>query len=99
MPDYTYLLRCADGSLYCGWTNDLKKRFAAHRAGTASKYTRARLPVEPVYAERCDSKQDAMRREYAIKRFSKAQKEALLLSEKNLLKEDKNWFFDDEKTD
>lgn len=48
MAAYTYLLRCADGSLYCGWTNDLQKRFAAHNAGTASKYTRSRLPVEPV---------------------------------------------------
>ena len=85
MGSFTYLLRCADGSLYCGWTNDLMKRFAAHNAGTASKYTRARLPVEPVYAEECESKQEAMQREYAIKQLSKEQKEALLLSDKNIL--------------
>ena len=85
MADYTYLLRCADGSLYCGWTNDLKKRLAAHNAGTASKYTRSRRPVEPVYAELHDSKQEAMRREYRIKRLSREEKEALILSDSNIL--------------
>lgn len=83
---FTYLLRCADGSLYCGWTNDLEKRFAAHNGGTASKYTRARLPVKPVYAEENNSKQEAMRREYAIKHMTKAQKETLIRSDKNCLK-------------
>lgn len=86
--NYVYLLRCSDGSLYCGWTNDLEKRFAAHRAGTASKYTRARLPVEPVYAERCDSKQDAMRREYAVKQLTRAEKLALIDSDQNILRVD-----------
>lgn len=85
MGDYTYLLRCADGSLYCGWTNDLEKRLAAHNAGTASKYTRSRLPVEMVYAEAHDSKQEAMRREYRIKRLSREEKEALILSDTNIL--------------
>ena len=84
--NYTYLLRCADGSLYCGWTNDLEKRFAAHNAGTASKYTRSRLPVEPVYVEASDTKQEAMRRERAIKRLSKAEKEELIRSKKNIIK-------------
>lgn len=84
--NYTYLLRCADGSLYCGWTNDLKKRFAAHNAGAASKYTRSRLPVTPVYVEASDTKQEAMRRESAIKRLSKAKKEELIRSEKNEIK-------------
>ena len=83
--NYTYLLRCADGSLYCGWTNDLEKRFAAHNAGTASKYTRSRLPVTPVYAERHETKQEAMQREYRIKRMTREQKEALLLSDTNIL--------------
>ncbi len=83
---FVYLLRCADGSLYCGWTNDLTKRFAAHNDGTASKYTRARLPVTPVYVEESKSKQEAMRREYAIKQLTKAQKEALIRSDKNSLK-------------
>ena len=83
--NYTYLLRCADGSLYCGWTNDLEKRFAAHNAGTASKYTRSRLPATPVYAERHETKQEAMQREYRIKRMTREQKEALLLSDTNIL--------------
>lgn len=83
--NYTYLLRCADGSLYCGWTNDLTKRMSAHNTGTASKYTRTRLPVEPVYAERHDTRQEAMKREYRIKRLTKEDKEALILSETNIL--------------
>ena len=86
MSNYTYLLRCADGSLYCGWTNDPEKRFAAHNAGTASKYTRSRLPVEPVYVEMSGTKQEAMRRESAIKKLTKAQKEALIQSNQNMLK-------------
>ena len=84
--NYTYLLRCADGSLYCGWTNDLHKRLAAHNAGTASKYTRARLPVTMVYAEASATKQEAMQREYAIKQLSREDKEALILSHTNILK-------------
>ena len=82
---YTYLLRCADGSLYCGWTNDLEKRLAAHNAGTASKYTRARLPVTMVYAEKSATKQEAMQREYAIKQLSREDKEALIISKDNIL--------------
>lgn len=63
MDNFTYLLRCVDGTLYCGWTNGLEKRLSAHNAGTASKYTRSRLPVELIYAERHDTKQEAMSRE------------------------------------
>ena len=85
MNNYTYLLRCADGSLYCGWTNDLDKRLAAHNSGTASKYTRSRLPVELIYAERHDTKQEAMSREYRIKRLPKHQKLQLIDSESNIL--------------
>ena len=85
MSNYTYLLRCADGSLYCGWTNDLDKRLSAHNAGTASKYTRSRLPVTMVYAEESDTKCDAMRREYAIKHLSREEKEALILSDSNII--------------
>ena len=80
MANYTYLLRCADGTLYCGWTNDLARRLAAHNAGTASKYTRARRPVELVYAEQSGTKQEAMRREAQIKRLTRLQKEALIAS-------------------
>lgn len=84
--NYTYLLRCSDGTLYCGWTNDPQKRLAAHNAGTASKYTRSRLPVEMVYLEESETKQEAMRREYRIKHMEREEKEALILSDKNILK-------------
>ena len=66
--NYTYLLRCADGTLYCGWTNDLEKRAAAHNAGTGAKYTKPRRPVELAYYETFATKQEAMRREAEIKR-------------------------------
>jgi len=70
----TYLLRCADGTLYCGWTNDLEKRLAAHNSGKASKYTRSRLPAELVWYETFETKQEAMSREARIKRLSRQQK-------------------------
>ena len=75
---FTYILRCADGTLYTGWTNDPERRFAAHNAGTASKYTRTRRPVEPVYLEQSGSKQEAMRREAAIKKLTRPEKDALI---------------------
>ena len=80
MKAYTYLLRCADGTLYCGWTNDIEKRLAAHNSGKASKYTRSRLPAELVYVETFDTKQEAMSREAQIKRLSRRQKLALISS-------------------
>ena len=73
-----YLLRCADGTLYCGITNDLDKRLAAHNAGTASKYTRARLPAELVYAEPCADRSAALRREAEIKSLTRADKLELI---------------------
>ena len=76
--NYTYILRCADGSLYCGWTNDLDKRLKSHNDGTGSKYTRTRLPVELLYYESFETKQEAMRREYHIKRLSRAEKLSLI---------------------
>lgn len=76
--NYTYILECADGSLYCGWTNDLEKRLAAHNAGTASKCTRTRRPVRLVYFEAFDTKQEAMSREFHIKRMTRSQKLALI---------------------
>lgn len=85
MDNFTYLLSCGDGTLYCGWTNDLEKRLSAHNAGTASKYTRSRLLVELIYAERHDTKQEAMSREYRIKRLPKHQKLQLIDSELNIL--------------
>ena len=69
-----YMLRCADGSLYTGITNDLARRLAAHRAGTASRYTRSRRPVRLVYRERRRSRSAALKREAAIKRLPRAAK-------------------------
>ena len=81
--DCVYILRCADGTLYTGWTNDPERRFAAHNAGTASKYTRSRLPVEPVYIEPCADKSAALRREAAIKRLPRAEKLRLISGREN----------------
>ena len=72
--NYTYILQCADGTFYCGWTNDLAKRLAAHNAGTASKYTAPRRPVEIVYTEQFATKQEAMSREYHIKQLNRQEK-------------------------
>ncbi len=73
MP-YVYLLRCADDSLYCGWTTDLARRLAAHRAGTASRYTRSRLPVELAAVVEVADRSAALRQEARIKRLSRAAK-------------------------
>lgn len=75
-----YLLECADGTLYCGITNDLAKRLAAHNAGTAAKYTRTRLPVALVFFEECADRSSALRREIAIKKLSRAEKLLLIRS-------------------
>ena len=72
------MLRCGDGSLYTGWTNDLAKRLRCHAAGRGGRYTRAHLPVALVYAERCTTAREAMSREWHIKRLSRAQKEKLI---------------------
>ncbi len=73
-----YVLRCGDGSLYTGITNHLARRLAAHRAGTASRYTRSRRPVRLVYQERRRTRSAALRREAAIKRLPRAAKLELL---------------------
>jgi putative endonuclease len=70
-----YILRCHDGSLYTGITNDLPKRLTAHAAGRALKYTRSRLPVRLAYSESQRSKSAALEREAAIKRLRRAEKE------------------------
>lgn len=77
--NYTYLLKCADGSLYCGWTNQLDKRVEVHNMGKGAKYTRGRLPVELVYYEEFETKESAMKREAAIKRMTRQEKKNLLL--------------------
>jgi putative endonuclease len=74
----TYLLKCADGTLYCGWTNDPEKRLAAHNAGTGGKYTRSRRPVEMVWVERFETKREAMSREAQIKRMKRSEKLKLI---------------------
>lgn len=78
MPSYCYLLRCGDGSYYCGWTFDLEKRVIAHKEGKGSRYTRSHLPVELVYFETCKGRAEAMRRENEIKKMSHNQKELLV---------------------
>ncbi len=72
-----YILRCRDGSLYTGITNDLTKRLQAHREGKGSRYTRSRLPVKLVYLESAANRSAATKRELAIKRMKRAQKERL----------------------
>jgi predicted GIY-YIG superfamily endonuclease len=73
-----YLLRCRDGTLYTGITNDLARRLARHRAGTASAYTRSRLPVRLVYRETQPNRSVALRREAALKQMPRAGKLALV---------------------
>ena len=75
---YTYMLRCVDGTLYTGWTNDLSHRVQAHNDGAGAKYTKSRLPVELVYYEEYEDKRQAQQREYAIKQLSREQKELLI---------------------
>ena len=75
---FVYMVECRDGSLYTGITNDLTRRLAAHNAGVASKYTRARRPVRLVYHESCESRQEALIRECAVKLLSRDQKSALV---------------------
>jgi len=75
---YVYLLRCSDGSLYCGWTTDVQRRLAAHGAGTASRYTRSRRPVELALVICVADRVAALREEARIKRLSRAAKLRLI---------------------
>lgn len=76
---YLYMLRCADGTLYTGITTDVEKRFQAHTQGRGAKYTRGRGPLTLVYRENCGTRSDALRREAAVKKLSRTEKEALFL--------------------
>ena len=76
--NYTYLLACADGTLYCGWTNDLEERVRTHNAGRGARYTRSRRPVRLVYYEEFATREEAMSREWHLKRMSRAGKERLI---------------------
>ncbi|NTW58463.1 MAG: GIY-YIG nuclease family protein [Nitrospirae bacterium] len=73
-----YILRCDDRTLYTGITVDLLRRLEQHRNGTASKYTRSRLPVRMVHHETCRGKSDALKKEQAIKKLSRADKEVYI---------------------
>ena len=77
--NYTYMMKCADGTLYTGWTTSVEKRQKAHNEGKAgAKYTRAKRPVELVYYEGYATKEEAMSREYAIKQLTRKEKLALM---------------------
>lgn len=78
MSDCVYILRCGDGSLYTGWTNDLEARVKAHQEKRGAKYTRAHQPVELIYSESCADKSAALKREAQIKRMTRAQKLLLI---------------------
>ena len=76
--NYAYLLLCADGSLYAGWTNDLQRRLHAHNEGRWAKYTRSRRPVRLVYAEAFETKEEAQKREYQFKKLRRPQRLSLI---------------------
>ena len=80
---YTYMVRCADDTLYTGWTTDLDRRMAAHNAGTGAKYTRSRRPVTLVYHECFETKEEALRRECAVKKLSHVDKLRLIENKSN----------------
>ena len=76
--NYTYILKCKDGTYYTGWTNNLNKRLKDHNDGKGAKYTKARLPVSLIYYEEFQTKEEAMSREYAIKRMTRSEKSKLI---------------------
>ncbi len=76
---YVYLLRCSDDSLYCGYTNDLSARIKTHNSGKGAKYTKSHLPVTLCYAERFETKSEALKREAEIKKLRRCDKEKLIL--------------------
>ena len=82
--NYTYILKGNDGTLYTGWTNNIDKRLKDHNDGKGAKYTKVRRPVELVYYEEFESKEEAMKREYAIKQLTRKQKEELVAKQKQL---------------
>lgn len=76
--NYTYIVKCSDGTFYTGWTTCLERRISEHNRGTGAKYTRSRRPVELIYYESFDTKQEAMGREAAIKKLTRKQKQELI---------------------
>ena len=87
--NYTYMLKCSDGTLYTGWTNDLEKRVEAHNSGKGAKYTKARRPVELAYYEEFETKEQAMKREYAIKQVGRKEKQKLIAGKKVKLSDER----------
>ena len=81
--NYTYIVKCSDGSLYTGWTNNLEKRIKDHNAGRGAKYTKARRPVVLVHKEEFPTKQEAMKREWEIKRLSRKEKLSMFENSKS----------------
>lgn len=75
---YCYIVRCADDTYYCGYSNDVEKRVSNHNKGRGAKYTKTRLPVRLVYTECFDTKSEAMKREYQIKQLTRQQKLKLI---------------------
>ncbi|MGD0611178.1 MAG: GIY-YIG nuclease family protein [Anaerolineales bacterium] len=78
MTSFCYILECADGSYYTGWSNDPERRLRVHNAGRGARYTRSRRPVRLVYVEELPDRASAMRRERQIKGLTKKQKEKLI---------------------
>lgn len=76
--NYTYIVRCQDGSLYTGWTNNLEKRIKDHNSGRGAKYTKSRRPVLLAYYEEFATKEEAMRREWEIKQMKRQEKLSLI---------------------
>ena len=79
---YVYMVECADGTYYTGWTVDVERRVKTHNAGRGAKYTRARRPVRLIYVEEHETKAEALRREAALKKLPRREKESLALSGK-----------------
>lgn len=75
---YVYFLRCNDNTLYCGYTNNLEKRFLAHNTKKGARYTKSRTPLELVYFEEFKDRKDAMKREYCLKQLSRFEKEEII---------------------
>ena len=80
-----YMLLCADGTYYTGWTTDFNQRLATHNSGKGAKYTRSRLPAEPVYLEYVHDRSAGLKREAAIKKLTHIKKRQLITSKENYL--------------
>ena len=84
---YVYILKCADGTFYTGWTTDPERRLKAHNSGRGAKYTRSRRPLEIVHLEEFDTKSEALKREAAIKALTREEKQAVIDGENRDIRE------------